>query len=230
MRSYKIGVEHVVILRNMVARHLTVPHEFVCVCDTEDKARDLDQFGIRALPLDMTKHVPGTCFVRLMLRHPMMGAFLGRRVLNLDVDICIVGNIDHIANRHEENVWWENPNFKPGNRRAPIQTSIQLLTTGTLTHLWSEFDPKITPQWVNRRYGGAEQAWVSEMLNAGPNVRTLDQSDGIYGAMRVFRGEEGEGVNGQLPANASIVSFPGDRAPWQSEVQEQFPWLKEHYR
>jgi hypothetical protein len=40
----------------------------------------------------------------------------------------------------------------------------------------------------------------------------------------------GKGVGSELPANARIISFPGDRAPWQPEMNEAHPWLKEHYR
>lgn len=228
-RDYEIELRHVLILRNMVKRNLTMPHEFVCVCDSYDKGVALESHGIRPVPLDMSKHVPNTVFARLMLRHPHAGGWIGRRVLNLDVDICIVGNIDHIARREEENVWWLNPNFKTGASRAFIQTSVQLLTTGTLTHLWTAFDPVVTPTWVNRRFGGKEQAWVSEMLD-WRYVDLFTDRNGIYGAMRLFNGQPDTGIGSLLPDNAAIVSFPGNRAPWQNSIVAEHPWLREHYR
>ena len=209
----------------MVQRNLTLPHEFVCVTDSADTAKELAKDKIRCVPLDMAKHVPGTCFVRLMLRHPNLAGWLGRRIMNLDLDCVIVGNIDEIASRAEDSVFWHNPNF-PAPRRAFYQTSIQLLTAGTRSELWHDFDPTLTPRWVNRRFGGAEQAWVSERL--GWDEAYWDASHGIYGAGRL--GDRIDGVGTELPDNAKIVFFPGNREPGQPEVQERHPWVNEHYR
>lgn len=220
-RNYKFTPAHVVTLRNMVSRNLTVPFEFVCVTDKPFQAD-----GIRCAPLDWSKHVSGTCFVRLMLRHPRIAGLLGRRIFNLDLDVVIVANIDDIVNRPEPNVFWLNPNHQPGNRRAFYQTSVQLLTAGTLPELWTDFDPKITPTWVNRRWGGAEQCWVSERL--AHDQPYWDSSHGIYGAGRL--GDRTDGVGTELPLNAKIVSFPGNREPSQPDVQERHKWIREHYR
>jgi hypothetical protein len=231
VRSYQCGPEHVAILKNMVDRHLTVPHEFVCFVgdgklggfDGND-LRLLQERGVRLVVMDQSKHVPNTCFTRLMLRHPKMAALLGKRAFQLDLDVAIVGNIDELVLHPAKNVWWKNPNY-PAPRRAYFQTSVQLLTPGTLPELYTEFDPILTPTWVNRRFGGAEQAWVSERLN-WEDQAIWTEEDGIYGSMRLG----GKGVGSELPANARIVSFPGDRAPWQPEMLEAHGWLRDHYK
>ena len=227
-RSYKFGAEHVAILRNMVARNLTIPHEFVCVCswDFVDALRSED---VRCVGIDGRKHVPGSCFVRLMLRRPDIASVLGPRILNLDLDCVIVDSLDLLVSRTEECVWWRNPNFADGSAsRAFYQTSIQLFDAGSHSELWTEFDPKETPRWVNRRFGGAEQAWVSERVPWDEPY--WDDSDGIYGAGRLFKGKVDKGVTTELPENARIVFLPGDRAPHQPETQEIHPWIKDHYR
>jgi hypothetical protein len=61
-RNYKCGLEHVMIWRNMIDRNLTVPHETVCVTNMKSVAADLEKDGIRPVPLDMSKHVPGTVY------------------------------------------------------------------------------------------------------------------------------------------------------------------------
>ena len=217
-RNYTFTPDHVLVLRNMVARHLTIPHEFVCVTD-----RPFNAPGIRCVRLDATKHVPGTVFARLMLRRPDIGGILGRRILSLDLDCVIVGNIDYIAERPEDAVFWRNPNF-PAPGRAFYQTSIQLFTAGARSELWTDFDPQETPRWINRRFGGAEQAWVSERLDW--NEAYWDELDGVYGAGRLG----GEGVYTELPANARIVFTPGNREPSQPETQEKHPWIRDHYK
>lgn len=221
-RSYTFTPDHVAILRNMVQRHLHMPFEFVCVTD-----RPFKMDGVRCVPLEMSKHVPGTCFVRLMLRHPYIGGVLGRRIMNLDLDCVIVDDITPLAARAEDAVFWRNPNYEDGGRRAFYQTSIQLFDAAARCELWTDFDPDYTPKWVNRRFGGAEQAWVSERLDW--NEAYWDGSHGVYGAGRMMRDQGMDKGVTDLPDNARIVFFPGNRNPDQPEVQKLHPWIAEHY-
>jgi hypothetical protein len=215
--DYAFTPDHVLILRNMVARHLTLPYEFVCVTD-----RPFDADGVRCLKLDMTTHVPGTVYARLMMRRPDIGGYLGRRILSLDLDCVITGSLDSIVDRPEDAVFWRNPNYGLP-RRAFYQTSIQLFTAGARSELWTDFDPVHTPRWVNRRFGGAEQAWASERLSW--DEAYWDENDGIYGAGRLG----GNGVYTELPENARIVFTPGNRIPSQLETQEKHPWISRFY-
>jgi len=221
--SYKFGPEHVVILRNMVRRHLTIPHEFVCVSDKSHPL--LKDEKIRRVPLDISTHVPNTVFARLFMRHPNIACHLGKRILSLDLDCIICGNMDDIVGRTEDNVLWHNPNYGLP-RRAFYQTSIQLFSAGARSELWSDFSPEWTPKWANRRrFGGAEQAWVSERLDW--DEAYWDGSHGVYGAGR----GEGKGPRKVLPENAKIVFFPGgNRAPHLPETQAEYPWCKEFYK
>ncbi len=237
-RDYTFTPDNVDILKNMVERHLSVPHKFICV--TNEEVGD----DIETIPLDMTKHVPGTVFARLWQRSPDYalrlyehfgggvdpedGAPPSFRILNLDLDVVIVDSINPIVYRDEPSVWWRNPNYKTGGAsRAFYQTSVQLFNSGTWPELWTDFDPVETPKWVNRRYGGAEQAWVSERL---PWTEPYwDDTHGIYGAGRLFNGQMDKGIT-ELPDNARIVSFPGNRLPDQPEVLKLHPWVAEHYR
>jgi hypothetical protein len=227
-RDYTFNPGHVGILRNMVARNLTLPHEFVCITDSQETATRLHNEQMRCVPLDPTTHVPGTVFARLMLRRPDIAGILGRRIMSLDLDIVITANIDHIAGRLEDNVLWHNPNYEPGGRRAFYQTSVQLFDAGARSFLYTDFDPKMTPTWINRRFGGAEQAWFSERL--GWDEAYWDEKDGIYGAGRLFEGGWDKGVRAELPENACIVSFPGNRLPDQPDVMAKCGWIKDHYR
>jgi hypothetical protein len=98
-------------LQEMVARHCTVPHQFAVITDrprlfTGDR-------DIRVIPIDKTTHVPGTCFTRLMTFHPQGRELIGERILQLDLDTVIVGNIDHLVTREEPLVLWKNPTRFP---------------------------------------------------------------------------------------------------------------------
>ena len=221
----------------MVARHLTIPHRRVCITHRPD----LIDF-METVPLDLTKHVPGTCLVKLMSWRPDIGSVLGDRIITMDVDAVVTASLDPLFGPLLEDdappaKFWRNPNYERGGRRGFYQGSLQFHRAGALPELWADFDPRSTPSWLNRRFGGAEQAWLAERLNtAYPEAGwEWDQpawtdADGVYGAGRLFLGKMGKGVQSELPANARIVFFPGDRSPAQPEVQETHPWVREFYK
>lgn len=225
-RSYTFTAQHAIILRNMLKRHCNLPHEFICITDSRDAAETLSKENIRCVPMDTSKHVPGTCAVKLMARRPDIGGILGRRIALLDLDIVIVANVDEIFGREEDCVFFRNPNYTEGGRRAFYQGSIQLFDAGARSFLYTEFDPKVTPGLANRRFGGMEQAWISERLGWNESVWT--EEDGIYGAGRL--GDNSENASVDLPNDAKIIVFPGDRIPDQQHIQEKFSWVKEHYK
>lgn len=231
-RSYRISPEDIRVWDSMIKRNVTIPHRRVCITHRPD----LIDF-METAPLDTSKHVPGTCAVKLMVWRDDIEPVLGQRICSMDVDCVVTGNLDAILDRPEDMVLWKNPNYQEGGRRGFYQGSLQLLTAGARPELWDDFDPESTPEWLNRRFGGFEQCWISERLNlAFPrpgwkwDVPHWTEADGVYGAGRLFNGRMGEGVQTELPENAKIVFTPGDRAPSQPGVQEAHPWMKEHYR
>lgn len=232
-RQYQIAPDDVRIWDNMVARHLTIPHRRVCVTHRPD----LIDF-METIPLDMAKHVPGLCTVKLQAHKPGGVAKEGKRVLLLDVDMVAVDCLDPLVATDVPFKFWHNPNFTLGGRRGYIQGSMQLFTVGASAHLWADFDPRSTPAWLNRQFGGGEQAWISERMDAGypepswdwTHVPTWTEADGVYGAGRLVNGKMGEGVQSELPENARIVFTPGDRSPSQPEMVARHPWIREHYR
>lgn len=240
-RDHKPTVEHVRTWHSMVERNLTLPHRTVCVTHRIDL---IDFMPVK--PLEMWKHVPGTCMVKLQAHRPGGVAKEGDEVLLMDIDCVVTGNLDALIDRHEDYVFWKNPNFEIGGRRGFIQGSMQLFTVGATTFLWDDFDPrtmagkvngaKVGTMPLNRRFGGAEQCWISERMNtAYPeagwewNVPHWTEADGVHGAGRLFNGKMGNGVQTELPSNARIVFTPGDRSPSQPEFQAKHPWIKEFY-
>ena len=199
--AYPYTAHDVRLLQRMVARHLTVPHLFVVITDQAE----CECFeGTEVLPvlIDKTTHVPGTCFMRLMTFHPEGRRLLGDKVLQIDLDTVIVGNIDHLVKRQEDLVLWRNPGRvpwdKPANPGRPYyNTSLLLHKCGTMPHLWSDFNA--------RDPGGLrdDQWWLSSLL--GPDVPYFDgERDGVY---RIARDDTpGSGVTGPLPTNACVVT------------------------
>ena len=230
-RSYQITPNDVMIWDRMIAQNLTIPHRRVCITHRPD----LIDF-MHTVPIDPAKHVPSTCTVKLMVWRPDIEPILGQRICVMDVDCVVTGNLDQVLDRKEDVVLWKNPNYEQGGRRGFYQGSMQLLTAGARPYLWADFSPKETPRMLNRRFGGAEQAWISERFNKSWPEEGWKwdevywtEADGVYGAGRLFNGKMGEGVQTELPENARIVFTPGDRSPSQPEVRAAHPWMERYW-
>jgi len=213
---------HVRQLQKAVAKNLTIPHEFVCITD-KPHAFDADR-DIRPVPIDRTKHIPGTEYVKLMTFHPLSRELIGERVFQLDLDTVIVGNLDQLVDRGEDVVVWRNPTRLPYDNpvvasRPYYNGSVILHRCGTWPAVWN-FNTKMP----NRPRD--TQVWMSQVL--GPNAPYWDGNDGIYRLAR--EDTPGSGVSGELPANARIVTFPGDMGkPWLPEVRKANPWIEKYW-
>lgn len=213
------GVEDVRRLRDGVKAHLTLPHEFAVITDMADAFEGVAD--IRVIKPEMDTHVPGTCFRRLFTFHPDGANLIGERVLQLDLDCLIVGNLDGLFDREEDLIMWRNPTrlpydnpTKPG--RCYFNTSCVLHRCGTMPEIWNGFVPGHT-------YGKDDQWHLSEILGKEwPYFNGAD--DGIY---RIARSDTpGSGVDGELPHNARVVFFTGSEGKMNNpEVLKKNPWI-----
>jgi hypothetical protein len=215
---YRYGGEHVARLKAMLARHLSLPHELVCVTNIPDRVDGV----CRTVPLDMTTFVPGTRYAKLMLFRRDIGDIIGRRILYLDLDCVIVGSLDPVVDRPEPLVLWRNPNARiPG--RSRYNSSIMLMDAGCRPDLYEGFNPQRHPTEIRRYTSGTDQAWVS--LRCSESNPYWDDSHGVRVASR--KGAR-NGVGEDLPEGARIVFFPGQHEPGMKSCQEEYPWIPQH--
>lgn len=212
---------HVNVLQRMVARHLRMPHRFLCITD--------DPAGIacETLPLWSEPSVAGipperpNCYRRLRLFARDAAALVGERYLSLDLDTVICGDITPLVDRAEDFVIWGDT--APG---TPYNGSMLLLRTGTRPQVWEQFDPTRSPA-AGRRLGyiGSDQAWIGACL--GPREARWTAADGVYSFRNQIQAPRG---NGRLPVGARIVFFHGQHDPWDPTVQRKYPWISEHWQ
>lgn len=207
-RGYAFGEHHVATLRSMLSRHLSLPHELVCVTD---RTLALD---VRTVPLDPTLAIAGTTYAKLQLFRPDAAVVLGERLLYVDLDVVIVDDLTPIVDRREDVVLWRNPH-EDAPRGTRWQTSMILMTAGARPEVWTWFDPEMTPGAMGRRWGGHDQAWISQVLS---EEARWTEADGVVVAAR------------QLQPGARIVFFPGRQDPSQAKTQARCPWIAEHWR
>lgn len=212
------------LLQRQVERYLGQPHEFVVITDRpEDFSEDV---RIRPVQIDRATHLPGTCFVRLMTFSPEAREVLGDKVLQLDLDTVIVGGLDSIVARTADLVMWKNPTRSPRFPGRPAyNTSVLLHRTGTMTEVWRRFVAMTEEQ---QRAFKDDQWYLSSVLGDGwPCFDGV--GDGIY---RLARADTpGSGVDGELPMNARIVTFPGsDGKPDDPEIAARNTWIASYRR
>jgi len=216
------GPETVFALREMIARHYHRPHRFVCVTDDPGPL-----VGIETIPLwpDCSRipspigHSYPSCYRRLKVFAPGAGEMFGDRLVSIDLDTVIVGDITPLFDRPDDFVIWGESDFP---HTTPYCGSLWMLKTGTRPQVWTEFDEATSPKLAWKAgCRGSDQGWLAYIL--GPNEVTWGKKDGVYSyrkdIARVGRG---------LPADARLVSFHGKVDPWGYRAQ-QVDWIRVHY-
>ena len=219
---YQYSSEDVTLLRNQVRRNLSRDHEFVCITD---RPKDIDP-DIRTVPLDKRLHIPGGRYAKLQVFPESAADTIGKRILTIDLDTVIVGNINHLVDRDEDLVLWRNPNWGL-KRRAYYNTSVMLVRPGARAEIYNRFDPKRSHDeaFEATGWGGTDQRYISWIV--GRDEANWTAKDGIYGAGRLGDYNPGTATT-VLPENACIVTFPGRRHPKMAKTQAKHPWIVEH--
>ena len=150
-------VAYVERLRNMVARHLSLPHRFVCMTDTPERL----PAGIDRVPVKRFRTLL-PWWLKLKLFSDAMG--WSGRLLYLDLDVVVVGSLDEIATFPRPFALLPDmaPNF-PRSRKAPwlkvvhrYNSSVMVLDAGTRPELWSDWNG-----FVGYRLR-SDQDWIGE--------------------------------------------------------------------
>lgn len=216
------GPETVYALRHMIAAHYPHPHRFVCVTDRPEDLPGIETIRLWTDLSDMPSplgHSYPSCYRRLKVFAPDAGTLFGTRLVSMDLDTVIVGDLTPLFDRPEDVVLWGESDF-PG--RQHYCGSMWMLRTGTRPHVWATFDPRTSPRTAAKAGArGSDQAWLSYSL--GPNEARWTKRDGVYS----FRKDIAR-MGHRLPADARIVFFHGKEDPWSYKCR-QLPWVQRHY-
>lgn len=224
-RGYRsdFGPETVTALRNGVRANYPKAHRFVCITDAPHEIdQDIETFqlwpDLADVPNPHGAHNP-SCYRRLKLFSAEAGQWFGERIIAIDLDTVIVGDLVPLFDRTEEFVIWGQSD----HQKQWYNGSLFMLTAGTRVRAWTEFNPKTSPHEA-RRAGrfGSDQAWLSYCL--GTREATVGCDEGVY-SYRVHIAPKGN----VLPENARIVFWHGKVDPWSYKAQ-QIPWVRENWR
>jgi hypothetical protein len=220
----QFGPKHVNVFRNMIERHLHVPHEVCCITDSP---KGIDE-RVRIIPLwDTWNEIPSphgglspACYRRLPAFGEHMREIIGPRFVSMDLDLVITDDITPIIDRPDVDfmIWGSSL------RRTPYNGSMWMMNAGARKEVYEKFDPEVSPKvTLKAGFHGSDQAWISYLL--GHNEKRWDQKDGIFS----FRTDVAHN-RFKLPEGARIVFFQGHHDPQNRPDLSRAPWIKEHYR
>lgn len=165
-RTY--NASHVLRLEDMVDKHLKQPYRFVCIDDSQ---------------------FPGW-WAKVSLFEPRR--FKGR-VLYLDLDVTVVGNLDDLAD-------YPHPFVAISDYLNPISinSSVMSWDAGVADHVYTNFTHGV----MDRLHG--DQNWIHECVQA---VRFPKRWCPSYKAHVL--------PTGRVPDDARVVVFHGRPKPWE---------------
>lgn len=218
----KFTSEHVRILAAMIRRNTTLDHRIVCVTDDVRSVWGIP--NVRPVQIwdepdiQLPESVPN-CYRRLKLfdKHLPLNVF-GDRMISIDLDCVIVGNIDHILSEQADFCGWSMG-------AMPFNGSLWSLRVRSRPHVWEYFRGESSRQLAaSFGYIGSDQAWMSYALSH-KEKRFTPQEHGVYSWKRHIKGK-------RLPDNARIVFFHGYPDPWEVDVETtpNSSFIREHYR
>ncbi len=179
---------HVERLRKMVAEHLTSIHRFVCLSDVD----------VPCERIELTGDWVGW-WAKVELFRP--GLFESR-VLYLDLDVTVVGELDEIAHYPEPFVAikdWLRPT---------INSSVMVWDGGVADHVYLN----LADEDIERLRG--DQDWITEQM---PKVETFPRDWCVSYRKSVvpLRRFMLPGQPVAMPTGAKVVVFHGEPKPWE---------------
>lgn len=221
--------EHVNRLAELFAKHLKVPHRFVCVSDEVTGLADRVywiQTPPEAMEMRSYRSPEGnrfpSCYCRLWSQSKDAAKILSPAVLLTDIDALPVADCTPLVDRPEKFVGWRP--YRDWGRQLRIGGGVYLFEPGANVDVWEDFytNPGAAmAQARNAGFRGSDQAWLSFKL--AHKVAIYSRNAGIYSIRDL-------GADHQLPKDARLVQMngPAQFKPWAYRGPGH--WVAEHWR
>jgi hypothetical protein len=147
----KYGRDYVERLRNMVARHMTIPYEFVCLTDDPNPIEGVRT--IRQNPAGYQK----LWWHKVHMFDPNLD--VRGRILYLDLDVIICGNLNKlVTNLKDEFLGIRDFNRKFHATWTMLNSSVMTWLHGTQSDIWEKF--MANPASAMRLHGDQDWIWA----------------------------------------------------------------------
>lgn len=219
----KYATKYVYRLRNMVASHLDVSHRFVCLTDDADALPGIETFSVDPL-------LPGWWAKMELFKTKWRS---GHRVVYLDLDSVIVGNITPLAKLnvhfgicanftliHQQRVCITGKINSP-RQQWPCRygSCCMTIAEGFGGYIWDKFNAD-RYQLMRRNYRLGDQKVIEEIEPSAQMLQPL-LPDGFFLGYRDLPEHKSE-----QPPGAAIVIFAGSHKPDNTETV----WVRDAWR
>lgn len=144
------GIEYVQKLKNMVARNLTIPHDFVCITPHE-KVPD----GVIKMKPPVDPSTEGWWQKVGLFSPDLFGP--SQRILYFDLDVIIINSLDNLASSNDMFCMIEN--FGPNKGHAAHNSSVMLwYPTPKTQQIFTQFSPDV----MKELHG--DQCWIWRVM------------------------------------------------------------------
>jgi hypothetical protein len=214
----RYGREYVERLRNMVARHMTIPYEFACLTDDQHPIP-----GVRSIYQQNAGYSKGWWHKVHMFDHklPLVG-----RILYFDLDVVIHDNIDKLAMMFKDQFMGIHDfNRKFFANWKYLNSSVMAWDHGSQNYIWDQF--KSNPKEAMRLQGDQDWIWKlgKDRIRFWPmewiqsykwEIRSREELTMVEGK-RKFK-QEDHAI--QLHPDCCVTVFHGDPKP--QDVKDKF--------
>lgn len=202
----KYSTDYVYKLRDMVARHLPIPHEFICLTDNPNHL-----VGIKTDDI-WCYHLQGW-WGKMALFEPRWRA--GERVLYFDLDTVICGDLSPLANLFVDFGICANFTRAAGNKSWPCHYGSCVMTLGPnrCENIWHSFNAD--DYRLMMKAGNYGDQKVLEWLSPAATLLQDVLPQGFFLGYRDLADTK--------PKECSVVVFAGSSKPHNSNKE----WIKD---
>lgn len=227
-RSYT--AQHVDVLSQAVKKNAgSVDVRVVCVTDDPTGITQTETYPLWPDCGELenaTKENLPSCYRRLKIydikTQREMGIPRGQRIVSLDLDTVVTGDLSGIFRWEGTFVGWALAGHPPHD--TVYNGSFQMFTAGTLRHVWEEFDPETSPRAAKLAgFLGSDQSWLSWKLVGKPGHTDIPYPVLASYPLHCRR-------LGSFSAKTRLVFFHGRRKPWDHQAQEESGWIRRYWR
>lgn len=214
----KYGRDYVERLRNMVARHITLPYEFVCLTDDQHPIE-----GVRSIVQ------PSAGYTKLWWQKVHMfdpNLPIKGRVIFFDLDVVIHNNIDKLVSlMPTEFIGIHDFNRKFYANWVNLNSSVMAWTHGTQSHIWNQFrnDPAAAQRlpgdqdWIWKTSKDRIKFWPKEWIQSYKWEIRRKEDLTLVNGKRNFRQID---HTIEVDPDCCVTVFHGDPKP--QDVQDKF--------
>lgn len=200
----QFGLEYVLRLRNMVARHTNIPHDFYCLTDRimPENEHGIHWLTIPEYVLRWPRNLPK------FFMHKVREEWKGRQIMFFDLDTVIVNNIDDFMSYRGQFATL-NP-FNPKNNHKSTPGGVMSFQHGYSEFMWQALE-KNPNYWMRMSQGGKERIVMNELEGRYKWDRWQDLFPGqlVSYKKHVRR-------HPTFPQDARIIAFHGTPRPHEA--------------